>query len=377
MSEPNRATDFMSTLLLSLVQDAHFVALESSATYLYKQDMGAVSTVCLHLLNERSAEGVAVHMTNFVEKNRPQPGTHVFHYYLYVAEDLACYREEILPLLQKWQETCLDQRILIETVVLDLESGSYQTLSGQKIPDRSLRSVLEQVLEERGADEAAQRQVLEKKTQSFQAWRESSSPVQRTQRRGPNPVTFLLFTNVLVYFAGWIMSLSAGNQDWFMVYGIQDNELIRQGEVWRLVTSMFLHADVAHLFGNMLFLVYLGRVLLRYYRDGVFWIFYLVSGFAGNLLGFFCTDYLSLGASGAIMGLGGVLIYRIFFGADRRSFRRRGNFFVLGLMVLYNLFAGLWQTDIDNYGHFGGFLAGFLLAILYAIWQRSRKRSQA
>ena len=128
---------------------------------------------------------------------------------------------------------------------------------------------------------------------------------------------------------------------------------------------MFLHADITHLSGNMFSLYYLGTIIRRYYSDSEFWLIYLISGLAGNLLSFFFTDYLSLGASGAIMGLGGVLIYRMFFDREAKRFRHMGNYLMFGFMVLFNLFYGIFsEANIDNYGHFGGFFAGLLLAWL-------------
>ncbi len=380
MSEESRMADFVSLLLLSLVKDGHFVAPKPGATYLYKQDMGAVSTICLHVLQDSSAEFIASHMTEFVEKNQYQQGIHVLHYYLYLTEDFSGRDQELLPLLQEWQKVCEEKRILLESVILDLAAASYQTVSGRKLPDKSLREVLEAALRNTANDAADQRRLTQQKEKEFLEWNRSLQPVNRKRRTLWNPVHLLIFVNVVVFFAGLVMSIQSGgggdfHGDLFQQYGIQDNALIRQGEVWRLITSMFLHADLGHLFGNMLFLLYLGRILLRYYRDGQFWLIYFCSGLAGNLLSFFCTDYRSLGASGAIMGLGGVLIYRIFLGKNRKAFRRGGNYFMIAILVLYNLIYGLFAEGIDNYGHFGGFFAGFLMAWLFS-WLDHRKQQQ-
>lgn len=82
----------------------------------------------------------------------------------------------------------------------------------------------------------------------------------------------------------------------------------------------------------------------------------------------------SLGASGAIMGLGGVLIYRMFFGKSARAFRYAGSYFIIAFMVIYNLFYGLFAENVNNYAHFSGFLTGFFLAMLFEKL-RQRKNS--
>ena len=150
-------------------------------------------------------------------------------------------------------------------------------------------------------------------------------------------------------------------------FGIQYNGAVLEGEWWRLITSIFLHADFSHLLGNMLMLVYLSSILNNFYSDLEYWIVYLTSGLAGSLLTLLLMDSSarSLGASGAIMGLGGVLIYRMFFGKSARAFRYAGSYFIIAFMVVYNLIYGLFVENVNNYAHFSGFITGFLLAMLF------------
>ena len=66
------------------------------------------------------------------------------------------------------------------------------------------------------------------------------------------------------------------------------------------------------------------------------------------------------------MGMGGVLIFMLFFSKNRKQFRSTGNFFSLGFMVFYNLVYGVIRTssNINNFAHFGGFVAGFVIALI-------------
>ena len=114
----------------------------------------------------------------------------------------------------------------------------------------------------------------------------------------------------------------------------------------------------------MLFLFYLGSITVRYYNNAEFFAVYFISGLCGNILSLFLTDYRSLGASGAIMGLGGLVIYRMFFGKNAKLFRKSGNYLIFAVMIVFNLFYGVVvaEANIDNYGHFGGFIGGFLVA---------------
>ena len=75
------------------------------------------------------------------------------------------------------------------------------------------------------------------------------------------------------------------------------------------------------------------------------------------------------------MGLGGALLYRMTLGKNAKEFRRTGNFSWLATSVIFNLAYGLFNTGIDNYGHFGGFIGGFIVALVIGIMQNSRSNA--
>ena len=158
--------------------------------------------------------------------------------------------------------------------------------------------------------------------------------------------------------------------------GIQSTELINKGQWWRLFTPMFLHADIGHLAGNMLSLLYLGRVVTRNHSKTEFLTVYFVSGLAGNVLSYFFLpkNVLSLGASGAVLGLGGMLIYMFTLSRNKSYFKRSGNYVSLIVMVLFNLLYGVFMAggNINNFAHFGGFAAGFLVALVFETVQKAR-----
>ncbi|MBO7407058.1 MAG: rhomboid family intramembrane serine protease, partial [Clostridia bacterium] len=69
----------------------------------------------------------------------------------------------------------------------------------------------------------------------------------------------------------------------------------------------------------------------------------------------------------------GALLYRMTLGKDARAFRAAGNFTWLAITVLFNLVYGLVTPGIDNYGHFGGFVGGFIAALLIGVYYDIRK----
>ncbi len=147
--------------------------------------------------------------------------------------------------------------------------------------------------------------------------------------------------------------------------GIKDNSLILQGQVWRLITPIFLHSDqtILHILFNMYALFYIGRTLERFYGRGRYLGLFILSGFAGNVISFMFSSYQSLGSSTSIFGLlgaYGVLIYqnREVFGSVARAALSQ-----VVIIAVINLIIGLTPSSgIDNWGHIGGLVGGTLLA---------------
>lgn len=146
--------------------------------------------------------------------------------------------------------------------------------------------------------------------------------------------------------------------------GVKINEMIDQGQVWRLFTPAFLHGSPTHLLVNMLSLHSLGPVTEWTCGRQRFLAIYLGSAVAGNIASYFGDDLPSLGASGAIFGLSGALL--VYFVRNRRLFRGRGSNIItrLVLTVLLNFGIGIVLPQIDEWGHLGGFMGGALLAYL-------------
>jgi len=176
-------------------------------------------------------------------------------------------------------------------------------------------------------------------------------------------VTYVLIgVTVLVYLLqGLSTSLSPNGYDWPFMLGGKINELILQGQVWRLVTPALLHGSLLHIAFNMYALFSLGSSLERYYGHGRFLLLYVIGAFCGNSLSFLLSPNPSLGASTAVFGLvaaEGVFIYRNrkLFGARARTMLTN-----LVLIVIVNLMIGL-QPGIDNWGHLGGLAGGAAFA---------------
>ena len=143
-------------------------------------------------------------------------------------------------------------------------------------------------------------------------------------------------------------------------YGANFSGLVKNGEVYRLVSYMFLHAGILHIGLNMYSLYIVGPRVEDFFGKWKYLLIYLISGICGGLLSIGITpNVISVGASGAIFGLFGALIYfgyhyRGYIGAMIRS--------QIVPIVVYNLLMGLFIPGIDMWGHVGGLLGGILTA---------------
>ena len=153
-------------------------------------------------------------------------------------------------------------------------------------------------------------------------------------------------------FMGWSQSQQ------LYYFGAKVNVLIAQGEYWRLLTPMFLHVGLAHLFFNSYALYIYGPAVERLFGRIKFILVYLVSGLVGSLLSYLLSPNNAAGASGAIFGLMGSLLY---FRKEKRNLFQRvfgpGLLMIIGINLLY----GFIQPGIDNWGHIGGLVGGFLM----------------
>jgi len=183
----------------------------------------------------------------------------------------------------------------------------------------------------------------------------------------------LVAANLALYAISWYLTQNLASAELNAapaMGGIDSRVLIRlgakygplmvAGQWWRLVTAVFLHAGLLHIVLNLWCLFDLGPAVESLFSTAKFIFFYLVAGVAGFVVSFLWSPYgVSIGASGAILGLIGVLIgASMHHGGLGREMRSQ-----LWRWVLYILIFGLFFAT-DNAAHIGGLGAGFLFGYL-------------
>ncbi len=152
--------------------------------------------------------------------------------------------------------------------------------------------------------------------------------------------------------------------DALLNYGAKINAAIAAGQWWRLLTAMFLHAGIWHLFFNVYALFQLGPETERLFNRERFLVIYFLSGLYAGLASYAFTLAPSVGASGAVFGLVGALI--AYMRRYREIFGRFGQQYLVNMLVIVgiNFVLGFVQPGIDNWAHFGGLVAGFIIGTL-------------
>lgn len=193
--------------------------------------------------------------------------------------------------------------------------------------------------------------------------------------RKPYVTYALLAINIILFVLMVILSKDG-------IYGFSTNTLVKfggnvkrlvlNGEYWRLIASAFLHDGILHLFFNMYALYVVGIQLENFFGKTRFLIIYLFSAIAGNLLSlvFAELNIVSIGASGAIFGLFGSLLYfgyyyRVYLGSLLRT--------QLIPVIMINLLFGLITPGIDNAAHIGGLIGGVFISMGIGVKYKSSK----
>lgn len=141
------------------------------------------------------------------------------------------------------------------------------------------------------------------------------------------------------------------------IFGAKENLSIMQGQYWRFLTPIFLHASFTHLLVNSYSLYWVGSVTEKLYGHMKFLVIYLAAGIFGNILSFIFSPNPGVGASGSIFGLLGALLY---FGIENPELFRRYFGHNIIITIAINVVYGFVHKGIDNYAHLGGLLGGFL-----------------
>ena len=174
----------------------------------------------------------------------------------------------------------------------------------------------------------------------------------------------LVAVNVIVFLICTFMGDLLYNKGAFGAAQIMEDQ-----SYYRIITSLFLHADIQHLFNNMIILYFVGEIVEKKIGHIPYIFVYFLSGITGNIFSaayelLTGEYYSSIGASGAVFGVEGALLYLVIINHGRMEYLTAGR---LVFAILFSLYSGLTSTDVNNAAHIGGLLMGFAAAVMIVI----------
>ncbi len=186
---------------------------------------------------------------------------------------------------------------------------------------------------------------------------------------------FLVAVNVLVFL---VLEILGDTEDaYFMLNhgAIYPTNILENGEYWRLITATFMHFGFTHLLNNMIILIAAGNILEKAMGHWKYLLLYLLAGLGGSALSFAQMVHsgsysVVAGASGAIFGIVGALLWVVIVHRGHyESLTGKGLLFMIAICLYYGIATG----GVDNWGHLGGLIGGFLLGILLYRTRKTKK----
>lgn len=174
----------------------------------------------------------------------------------------------------------------------------------------------------------------------------------------------IIILNILMYLIEIIKSRNLIDINIYTLIqmGAKVNILINRGEIYRLITSTFLHGGIIHILFNMSALNIIGKEVEYIYGSKKYILIYILSALSGSLFSYlFNPNSVSVGASGAIFGLLGAMLV---FGLKEKD--KIGKQYAKNILetLAINVIIGITISNIDNYAHLGGLIMGAISALI-------------
>lgn len=209
--------------------------------------------------------------------------------------------------------------------------------------------------------ESYERAVVSDKRQLINTYDKQQRELKNIFSAGKPTLTFILIvTNIFMFY---LLETSGGSADirHLIESGANYNPAIMDGEWWRLLSSMFLHIGFFHLLMNMFALYYLGMAVERIFGSTRFIAIYFLAGIGGSVASFTFSPSVSAGASGAIFGLFGALL---FFGMNHKRLFAQTMGKNIVMIIGINILIGFLIPQIDHAAHLGGLIFGFIASAI-------------
>lgn len=351
----------------------------------FKSDDLVVMSLINYFITEKNYNPMIIHGLNdeiWLENlNEDYKIVRIVSHHIHNKEQLDFDKFKLSRIVKQVKKKTLSFKVKVLSIYTDLEDDKILSNDDiyinkeEDINNPKLTNVFPNIVEKTKVD-ANGLEYFIKVTDNINQKNESKSKIAEKIFSFKKPiVTYsLIFICILVFILMYVLGNGSKDNYTLLVFGANVDTLTKNGDYYRLFTSMFLHIGILHLLCNMYSLYIIGKEVENVFGKVKYLIIYLLSGIAGSILSLaFNHNTICAGASGAIFGLLGALLY---FGYYYRTYLGVTLTRSIIPVIVLNLIIGFTSSGIDNAAHIGGLVGGILIAMAVGVPDKSNNNNK-
>ena len=351
----------------------------------FKSDDLVVMSLINYFITEKNYNPMIIHGLNdeiWLENlNEDYKIVRIVSHHIHNKEQLDFDKFKLSRIVKQVKKKTLSFKVKVLSIYTDLEDDKILSNDDiyinkeEDINNPKLTNVFPNIVEKTKVDENGLEYFI-KVTDNINQKNESKSKIAEKIFSFKKPiVTYsLIFICILVFILMYVLGNGSTDNYTLLVFGANVDTLTKNGDYYRLFTSMFLHIGILHLLCNMYSLYIIGKEVENVFGKVKDLIIYLLGGIAGSILSLaFNHNTICAGASGAIFGLLGALLY---FGYYYRTYLGATLTRSIIPVIVLNLIIGFTSSGIDNAAHIGGLVGGILIAMAVGVPDKSNNNNK-
>lgn len=351
----------------------------------FKSDDLVVMSLINYFITEKNYNPMIIHGLNdeiWLENlNEDYKIVRIVSHHIHNKEQLDFDKFKLSRIVKQVKKKTLSFKVKVLSIYTDLEDDKILSNDDiyinkeEDINNPKLTNVFPNIVEKTKVDENGLEYFI-KVTDNINQKNEIKSKIAEKIFSFKKPiVTYsLIFICILVFILMYVLGNGSTDNYTLLVFGANVDTLTKNGDYYRLFTSMFLHIGILHLLCNMYSLYIIGKEVENVFGKVKYLIIYLLSGIAGSILSLaFNHNTICAGASGAIFGLLGALLY---FGYYYRTYLGATLTRSIIPVIVLNLIIGFTSSGIDNAAHIGGLVGGILIAMAVGVPDKSNNNNK-
>ena len=351
----------------------------------FKSDDLVVMSLINYFITEKNYNPMIIHGLNdeiWLENlNEDYKIVRIVSHHIHNKEQLDFDKFKLSRIVKQVKKKTLSFKVKVLSIYTDLEDDKILSNDDiyinkeEDINNPKLTNVFPNIVEKTKVDENGLEYFI-KVTDNINQKNESKSKIAEKIFSFKKPiVTYsLIFICILVFILMYVLGNGSTDNYTLLVFGANVDTLTKNGDYYRLFTSMFLHIGILHLLCNMYSLYIIGKEVENVFGKVKYLIIYLLSGIAGSILSLaFNHNTICAGASGAIFGLLGALLY---FGYYYRTYLGVTLTRSIIPVIVLNLIIGFTSSGIDNAAHIGGLVGGIVTAMAVGVPDKSNNNNK-